>query len=60
MISYIILDNKDRTDAALLGADHRVQICIEQITTPDSLSHTSDLFCENKSEIELLISESLN
>ncbi len=39
VISYIILDYKDRTDAALLGADHRVQVCIEQITTPDSLSH---------------------
>ena len=25
--------------AALLGADHRVQVCIEQIATPDSLSH---------------------
>lgn len=39
VIPHIILDNKDRADAALLGADHRVQVCIEQIATPDSLSH---------------------
>ena len=39
VIPHIILDNKDRADAALLGADHRVQVCIEQIATPDSLLH---------------------
>lgn len=39
VIPHIILDNKDRADAALLGTDHRVQVCIEQIATPDSLSH---------------------
>lgn len=39
VIPQIILDNKDRADAALLGADHLVQVCIEQIAMPDSLPH---------------------